>query len=134
MDKNYKSPKYFATHRINSPCHSTSFRVDQCSSIAAPSNVCVLFQKTSLTISSRSSPFGMPCVSSMACRASRLDSGTSLCGAVLPGGHTVPGSGESCPLHRATSHIVDYSIPLTSMPVLHGNAVRRLLPGGGSPG
>ena len=52
-DKNYKSPNFFATHRINSPCHSTSFRADQCSSIAAPSNVCVFFQKTSLTISSR---------------------------------------------------------------------------------
>lgn len=57
--------------------------------------------------------------------ASRSGLGTSLCGAVLPAGHTVPGSGGSCLLHKATSRIVGYSIVLTSMPVLHGNAVLR---------
>lgn len=51
-----------------------------------------------------------------------------------PDGHTVPGSGGSCLLHKATSRIVGYSIVLTSMPVLHGNAVLRLLPGGSLPG
>ena len=67
-------------------------------------------------------------------RASLSDSGTFSCGAVLPAGRTALGSGGSCLLHRATNRIVGCSIVLTSMPVLHGDAVLRFLPDGGPPG